>query len=323
MSQPTPLQQAQSECLKIIDGGPYTGMFMLKHILHTAGISYSQFLVDPKHSIRGATNAYMNMATIEQLAPTWSVDSGRCTSFAVKAINNLNAHKDAKGNPIFKFEIYDLYRHRVARCRNTGIVLDSSSSIPGGAFILPEGNWGVFPETNASWKFKNSESMFERQGKVNGQVKKSSTPISSAQAMFTCLCEVEASAYKTIPTLFRSVDRNHVAVFHGMIMWSPRDHALEMGATITDLRAGRRLVIQFPKYIKNKSGETVPDPKMMGTEENLHSCLEHLLIFVREHGGPYGEHQWTNTGLEAFNTELIQAAVDTWGYPKLVAYVVN
>ncbi|KAK3374513.1 hypothetical protein B0T24DRAFT_705030 [Lasiosphaeria ovina] len=319
MSHPAPadpLTLAQHEWVKIFNGGPYTGMLMLEYIIQATGRTNYDFINDPKNCIKGITDAHISTFDIQQLAATWNVDAGRCTSFAVKAITELNTHKGAGGVPIFNFEIYDLSKHRVARCRKTGVVIDSSSSLRNGAFVLPEGSWGRFPETQASWKFKSSESKFERDGKVDGQIKKSSSPITPAKAMIICLKEVEDSAYKTVPTLFRSVNEQHIPVFHGIIMWCPKDHALELGASVADYKAKRKLVIQFPKYVKDKAGQMVLDPKMMGTSKTLDKCIEYLVEFIDTYGGPYGQYQWENAGLEAFNSALIQAAVETWGYPK-------
>ncbi|KAK0701722.1 hypothetical protein B0T26DRAFT_681840 [Lasiosphaeria miniovina] len=312
---PTPLDLAQHEWKKIFDGGPYTGMLMLQYIIQATGKSIGDFLLDPKNSIKTITDSHISHFNFQQLAATWNVDAGRCTSFAVKAITELKSHKDATGAPIFNFEIYDLTRHRVARCRKTGVVIDSSSSIRNGAFVLAEGAWGRFPETNASWKFKSDESKFEREGKEHGQIKKSSSPISPTKAMVICLKEVEESAYKSVPTLFRSVNAQNKPEFHGIIVWCPRDHAIELGASISDLRDGRKLVIQFPKYITVK-GKTGLDPKMAGTAESLEQCLEYLVEFIRQYGGPHGMNQWESTGVDEFNTALIQAAVELWGFPK-------
>lgn len=91
---------------------------------------------------------------MNQMAVTWASRTGRCTSLAVKAVHNL-------GGPAYDWCIYDLEGHRVARCRRTGIVIDSSSTVEGGAFILPGGKWARFEGTNTSWKFKSSESKFE------------------------------------------------------------------------------------------------------------------------------------------------------------------
>jgi hypothetical protein len=80
------------------------------------------------------------------------------------------------GQPLYDWKVYDLGHHRVARCFRTGVVIDSSSIVPSGAFILHPGEWAKFPETNASWQFKkldsssNGKFKFEREGKVNGKV---------------------------------------------------------------------------------------------------------------------------------------------------------
>ncbi|KAK0706890.1 hypothetical protein B0T26DRAFT_478797 [Lasiosphaeria miniovina] len=307
-----PLALAKQEWMKIFNGGPYTGLLMLEHLLNAATKTHEQFLTDPKNSIKKATLDHVTGSDLQRLGSTWNTYAGRCTSFAVKGISELNAHSGAGGVPIFNFEIYDLSRHRVARCRNTGIVLDSSSTITGGAFALPEGAWARFPETNASWKFKSSESKFERDGNVEGKIKHSSSPITPAEAMIICLKEVEESAAKSVPTLFRSASSQSQPVFHGIIVWCPKDHALELGASTGDWRDGKKMVIQFPKYIGNPQ---VLDATMVGTQDELQECLQQLLQFIHDYGGPHGQEQWET--VSTVNTALIQAAVNHWGMPKL------
>jgi hypothetical protein len=142
---------------------------MLQYIIQQGGKTPKDFLGDPKNSIKNVTSNVISKQTLDQMKITWASKTGRCTSFAVKAISDLSLQK-AQGQPVYDFKIYDLGRHRVARCAKTTVVIDSSSTLPGGAFPLPEGAWARFPETNASWKFKSSESKFEREGNVEGTI---------------------------------------------------------------------------------------------------------------------------------------------------------
>jgi len=154
--------------------------------------------------------------------------------------------------------------------------------------------------------------------------KQSSDPIAPKEAMLRCLAEVEESCPDTIPTLFRSVDAQHRPKFHGIIVWRPKNHAIELGVTPKDWKEGRKVVIQWPKYLKNKKGEVVTekgvpqvDKKMIGTDEDATICVQTITDWVSNYGGPYGEHQWRSDGLAEFSTELFNAACRLWGYPKI------
>lgn len=99
-----------------------------------------------------------------KLNTTWADTTVRCTSFAVKVVSPLE--KQSSGT--FKFDIYDLGRHRVARCEKTGILIDSSSK--NGAFPLPEGEWVRIEGSEASWKWIKGKSKFERNVGTSGIV---------------------------------------------------------------------------------------------------------------------------------------------------------
>jgi len=141
---------------------------MLEYLITAGRKTPAGFLKKPKTELSTVmpTIATHNIAT---LAPTWQHRTGRCTSLAVKVVTSL-ADKKVNGKLVYDWCIYDLGRHRIARCLKTGIVIDSSSTIVGGAFVLPEGQWQRFDKTDASWKFKSSESKFESRGNAEGAV---------------------------------------------------------------------------------------------------------------------------------------------------------
>jgi hypothetical protein len=150
---------------RIFNGGPYTALAMLRYILNAAGATPDKLVANINVVAKVTEKQIKGKHDINKMQEIWARNTGRCTSFAVKAVSSLES-KSTK----YKFEIYDLQGHRVARCRNTGVVIDSSSRIPGGAFVLLEGGWARFEKTDASWKFKSSESKFESQGNAQGLV---------------------------------------------------------------------------------------------------------------------------------------------------------
>jgi hypothetical protein len=142
--------------------------------MHAGGKQVPAFIAAPVETVAGVTASTITRHhDIEKMQPVWASRTGRCTSFAVKAISSLSSTVDTKKQPVCNFAIYDLAGHRIARCLKTGVVIDSSSTVTGGAFVLPEGQWQKFEKTEASWKFKKSESKFERAGNTQGQVVRS------------------------------------------------------------------------------------------------------------------------------------------------------
>jgi hypothetical protein len=126
------LANSQREWQAIFAGGPYTMLKMLEYIMAEGGKTAAEFLEKPKTALVRVTPDIISGRAMDQMGVTWASRTGRCTSLAVKAVHNL-------GRPAYDWCIYDLEGHRVARCRRTGIVIDSSSTVEDGAFILPEG----------------------------------------------------------------------------------------------------------------------------------------------------------------------------------------
>ncbi len=72
--------------------------------------------------------------------------------------------------------------------------------------------------------------------------KMSSTPVSAQKAMLICLEEVEVGAWRSLPTLFRTVEKGR-AVFHGMLLWVPQARAIEL---VNDShQKSNKLIIQW------------------------------------------------------------------------------
>lgn len=91
---------------------------------------------------------------------TWNLKTGRCTSFALGVVDWLErmAPPDVPG--YWDFQFYDLNGHRVARCKRTGLLVDSSSR--NGALVLKEDEeWLTFDGSDQSWKWSKGESKFQ------------------------------------------------------------------------------------------------------------------------------------------------------------------
>ncbi|OBT66537.1 hypothetical protein VE03_03580 [Pseudogymnoascus sp. 23342-1-I1] len=178
------LQLANEEWYKTFEGGPYSTLKMIDFLLGKVGATYNDFVESPG-TLKSIKKEDFDSETFTgSLRPTWGSLTGRCTSFALKIISQLESIEDSN----FVFSIYDLKGHRIARCRNTGIVLDSSSK--NGAFQLEESEWKRFEGTDAAWKWSNGTSKFDA-GQNQG-IKASLEIISSKQAIARCLLEVGA-----------------------------------------------------------------------------------------------------------------------------------
>lgn len=146
---------------QVFEGGPYTSLKMLQYLLRKARVSAQEFVNDPKllTTVRSQDIAHDDLYN-SSLYESWASKTGRCTSFAIKVCALLQQQYP----DVFKFQIYDLKGHRVARCVNTGILIDSSSMA--GALRLDEGEWLSTEGSDARWKWLKGKSKFERGGRL-------------------------------------------------------------------------------------------------------------------------------------------------------------
>jgi hypothetical protein len=86
-------------------------------------ISYGAFVQNPKLLKNVTRKGIFSDDMNGNLFATWGSNTGRCTPFAIKAVNLIE--KKYPGQ--FKFDLYDLNGHRIARCHKMGILIDSSS----------------------------------------------------------------------------------------------------------------------------------------------------------------------------------------------------
>jgi len=77
--------------------------------------------------------------------------TGRCTSFAIQTVNAISYRYPS----LFDFSYYRLGNHHLARCKKTGVVINSSCKM--GAFVLEEGEDMATHSTNPNgiytWTF--------------------------------------------------------------------------------------------------------------------------------------------------------------------------
>jgi hypothetical protein len=141
-----PHKRAEGVYERVWDDGPYTSFDMIQYLIG-------------KCQIRGSNNQPLGQATMEDflrgprllesisaeelstdildpngLHPLFARRTGLCTSFAIKVVHTLKKEAPAGTH---EFAFYDIGWHRVARCKKTKIVIDSSAREPR---LLADGN---------------------------------------------------------------------------------------------------------------------------------------------------------------------------------------
>jgi hypothetical protein len=158
------LEHAGGAWGQVFNATPFTSLWMLDYLRKKAGVSYEE-LLDSERS--GGDNILSRRITKRDIEEDYSLSyhrllrrPGRCTTFAIQVVKMIEK-RHGKGEQ-FDFKLYDLAgEHRLARCMETTILIDSLSKK--GAFFLPEGRWkridGEYRSTN--WKWKAGISKFE------------------------------------------------------------------------------------------------------------------------------------------------------------------
>ncbi|KAK7428841.1 hypothetical protein QQZ08_004611 [Neonectria magnoliae] len=170
--------------------------------------------------------------------------------------------------------------HRLSRCANTGIVIDSSSQ--NGAFVVPAGEgWTTFE--NAKLEYRWLDGVFSTNDKKanmqrdESKVKSSKETMSYVRAMSQCLVEVAKSA--PVVTLFRSIDSDGSPRYHGLLKW------LISGTKAVD----KCLVLVGSRTNKKETQKReIKWGQKDASEESNQECLDALARFVNESGGPHG-----------------------------------
>jgi hypothetical protein len=142
---PPALESAKDIYDHVWAAGPFTHFHMVRYLMnkyktHILGDQYSQLPEDEDvydKIIRDflRTPGILNDAIIARemkkdrlhdadgLRPVWAENTGTCTSFVVRVV--LSLHQARPDH--FNFTFYDMIGHRLARCKRTKIVIDSSA----------------------------------------------------------------------------------------------------------------------------------------------------------------------------------------------------
>ncbi|KAK3367663.1 hypothetical protein B0H63DRAFT_515470 [Podospora didyma] len=285
------LNASNDEWMQALNEGPHTSFKMVEAMMAATQVSYEDFLSHPE-----TLKARFRQNPVEphdinpggRYYDTWHSKTGRCTSFAIKVVFNLNSHHPDS----FQFGFYNLGSHRVARCENTNILIDSKSN--NGVKVQPDTVPYTFPRRNGPniegyWtngNFQNSQS---------GQVLNRTPPHSALAA-----CLKQTADYAVLVCAFRSIEYNAngiwVPKYRGMIRWRIASHRMELTPDM-----GNRHKVSCITFDRTR-----------GNQDTHVECAEELDDFIEECGF---RSQWEADGIHLFNRELWKAAIRLWGYP--------
>ncbi|KAI9776742.1 MAG: hypothetical protein M1839_009386 [Geoglossum umbratile] len=283
------LGAANQAWMSAFHNGPYTSIKMIEYITGRFNFTYNNLITRPR-DYRTRANLITENGGDAYFRGTWAGNTGRCTSFAAKVVNNLE--RDYPG--VFQFQFHHFGGHRIAYCTRNRIVIDSGSLV--GAFQLTPNQWKSINDGTVNWMVEDSGRLSWSRTNRLGQTTThtSSNPISRDRAMVLCLQEVAERAPCLV--FFRSVQQNGVPRFHGMIKWDFRAKRLELTA----------------------ASET-PNHKVLiiwdgtGNAASEDEALRYLSEFLVNYGGPRYWAQWTADGIDEINYRIWVYACNAWG----------
>ena len=162
-----PLALAERVYRTVWDGGPYTSFDMIKYLVSKSLVKQTGQQLPSPTKIEAFVEKPAMIRTLKapdfgednmesDLRPLFDYRTGLCTSFAIKTARQL----ERAAQDTYAFEFYDFGNHRVARCQNTNIVIDSSA---GNAVSL--GSNGEKVSGTKCWQFINSKFKYTNGGK--------------------------------------------------------------------------------------------------------------------------------------------------------------
>lgn len=220
---------------------------------------------------------------------TWNPQTGRFTSFAIKPDALL---QDASPGT-FDFKYYDLAGHRVARCLETEVYIDSASRT--GAVVLLPGVWVQTEVSGTYWKWDDGMSTSEIETRAGRRTVTEDTTLSAKEAMMTCLKDVTKRTIFVL--LVRSLE-DTAPTFHGVIHLNFAKKYLEL---VPDT--------------ENRDTKSLITWGSDGSQGDYERCLRGLLGFCSVHEGPLWREQFAIDGCDEILREMMEAWNQVHGFP--------
>jgi hypothetical protein len=156
-----PESEAKSAWLDVFVSMPYTNLWMIDYLIHRAStpsevVSYEDLCTNPKILKDKITDADILDDNSEEFA-NLPFKPGGCGSFAIQVSRFLQPFPEE--SPDYSFEYHTFRRHRLARCRITQIVIDSSSDK--GGFPLADRDHVTYSDIPRQKTLRWTSSVFE------------------------------------------------------------------------------------------------------------------------------------------------------------------
>ncbi|KAI1179111.1 hypothetical protein F4777DRAFT_18248 [Nemania sp. FL0916] len=271
---------------------------------------------------------------VDDIAMFWLISmGGRCTTFTIQVAEALTEAQRAGGLPKFqrfRWEFYSVGRHRLARCRNTGLVIHSSSlsgfiTLKPGEILKIAGN-------------HRSESLSYTDNDISGQKRDGTAEwtmskgnMTEKQVMTICLRQLAKDASLQPLCYFRSATNSgdHLQVaYHGMIFFSLEERQIQLRRHSKDpnpIRFSWNMgANEHNADVRNFESDRDSAHKRDHQSQRVCSFKEHrdryaiiLARFIARYSGPNGAQQWMICR-HMFNC-FWAGACEIWGRPSVLS----
>lgn len=288
--------------------GPYTNLDMIQYLIDKSTIislndqtsrqlrqaTIEDYVSNP-NLVRAVTSHNMLEDDINDGGALHQLFAGRtglCTSFAIKTVDRLKHRHPADG---YDFVFYDLGQHRLAICKNTKILIDSSASK---AVKLEDGK--ELTVNKQVFLYKNQHLSFRRTYENVNRFREAET-LDAKVALIRCLEQLARNDKAELLCFFRGYLRppKRRLGFDGMIKWVPTKKVVELswltqsGLMVQEIRFG--------------SGNEASNQKCINEIEDFLNLNQHGIDRMEQFScvQEWHEKMWDNAAYK-------------WGYPTLL-----
>ncbi|KAJ8127107.1 hypothetical protein O1611_g6531 [Lasiodiplodia mahajangana] len=297
---------------------PYSSFFMVSWLSLLSGITVEGLWQNPR--------AFRRFRVIQEHLDDTAMDAlasvcGRCSTFTIQVAEALQDAQHfglIKGLPKFEWEFHDISRHRLARCKNTGLVIHSSS--PQGFLTVPPGETlevaGEYPRSEKlSYTDDGISKLKQLREEEITALKSSKGWITQEESLAICLNELAEDKDLKPLCFFRHTYDTPAGLgtqYYGMIVFALKERRLE-------LRRGKDSIpVTFYWNNKNTNDNDTVVFDLVQHESSLGPNYHTILAyFITHYSGPNGANQWrsclTNAGNKYSKTAILPLGqTKTW-----------